>query len=52
MAGSIKNFIYTTDEGDDFVLRADESNVEAAGGAVDLPNGTSTLYGMSQIYFC
>lgn len=46
MSGSIKNFVYTTDEGDDFVLRADESNVEAAGGAVDLANGTSTLYGM------
>ncbi len=46
MAGSIKNFIYTTDEGDTFILRADESNVEAAGGAVDLTGGTSALYGM------
>ena len=46
MSGSIKNFVYTTDAGDDFVIRADESNTEAAGGAVDLAAGASTLYGL------
>lgn len=46
MAGSIKAFKYTTDAGDDFVVYADESNTEAAGGAVDLPAGASTLYGL------
>ena len=31
MAGSIKDFAYTTDEGDVFYIRMDESNGEAVG---------------------
>lgn len=48
MAGSIKWFVYTTDEGDDFALKADESNTEAVNGSVqDFPNGTPpTLYSL------
>jgi hypothetical protein len=46
MVGSKKWFRYTTDEGDDFALLADESNTELAGGAVDLTGGASTLYGL------
>lgn len=33
MAGSLKWFIYTTDSGDTFALKADESNVEELMGA-------------------
>lgn len=46
MAGSLKYFVYTTDEGDDFGLKADESNTEAVNGAVqDFPAGAPpTLY--------
>lgn len=33
MAGSIKWFVYTTDTGDDFGIRLDESNTEAVNGA-------------------
>lgn len=43
MVGSKKWFRYTTDGGNDFGLLADESNTEAAGGAVDVTGGTSTL---------
>lgn len=46
MAGSRKSLIYTTDAGDDFALQADESNTEAAGVGVDMPNGTSALYSL------
>lgn len=46
MAGSIKWFVYTTDNGDDFALEADESNVEAlAAGTQDYPDtGTPPQY--------
>lgn len=46
MAGSKKYFVYTTDQGDDFALLADESNTEVVnGGTQDFPNGTPpTLY--------
>lgn len=44
MVGSRKYFSYTTDAGDVFALSADESNVELAGGGVDLTGGASTLY--------
>lgn len=38
MAGSIKWFVYTTDNGTDFAIEADESNVEAlAAGTQDYP---------------
>lgn len=33
MAGSKKWFVYTTDQGDDFALQADESNTEAVNGS-------------------
>lgn len=46
MAGSLKWFRYTTDEGDDFGVFADESNAELAGTGVDLTGGASTLYGL------
>lgn len=46
MAGSLKWIQYTTDAGDAFALFADESNGEAAGTAVDVTGGTSTLYGI------
>lgn len=44
MAGSMKFFEYTTDSGDTFALFADESNVELAGGAVDLGSGSIIQY--------
>ena len=38
MAGSIKWFVYTTDQGDDFAIKRDESNTEAVnGGTQDFP---------------
>lgn len=33
MAGSLKWFVYTTDDGTDFALELDESNTEAVNGA-------------------
>lgn len=33
MAGSIRNFQYTTDDGDVYLFRGDESNVEAVNAA-------------------
>lgn len=46
MSGSVKYFVYTTDEGDDFALKADESNTEQVnGGTQDFPAGTApTVY--------
>jgi hypothetical protein len=46
MAGSIKWFIYSADDGTDFALLRDESNLEAVnGGAQDYPNtGSSIIY--------
>lgn len=44
MVGSRKFFTYTTDAGDSFALSADESNVELAGGGIDLTGGASLLY--------
>lgn len=45
MAGSIKNFVYTTDKGDDFAIRLDESNTEELNGAVqDQPNTPAATY--------
>lgn len=42
MAGSIKWFVYTTDNGTDFAIEADESNVEAiAAGTQDYPESGS-----------
>ena len=39
MAGSVKWFVYTTDAGADFALKADESNTEAVNaGAQDFPD--------------
>ena len=32
MAGSIKWFVYTSDDGSDYAFRADESNIEAING--------------------
>lgn len=45
MAGSIKWFVYTTDNGTDFALSADESNVEAvAAGTQDYVTGLSIVF--------
>ena len=33
MAGSIKWFVYTTDAGDDYAIKLDESNTEAVNGS-------------------
>jgi hypothetical protein len=41
MAGSKKWFVYTTDQGDDFALLADESNTEAVNGGTQ--DFTATL---------
>lgn len=46
MAGSRKWFIYTADNGTDYAIEADESNVEAlAAGTQDYPNtGTPPIH--------
>lgn len=45
MAGSLKYFVYTADDGTDFALLADESNVEAvAGGTQDYVSGLNVVY--------
>lgn len=46
MAGSIKWFVYTTDDGTDYAIKADESNVEAlAAGTQDYPEtGTPPIH--------
>jgi hypothetical protein len=45
MAGSKKYFVYTTDNGTDFALLADESNTEAVnGGTQDYANGVSIIF--------
>ena len=46
MAGSLKWFSYTTDQGDNFAVFADESNAELAGASVDLTGGASTVYAL------
>lgn len=46
MAGSMKWLSYTTNAGDTFAVFADESNAEAAGTAVDVTGGASTLYAL------
>jgi hypothetical protein len=43
VAGSIKWFVYTTDAGDDYAIRLDESNTEALnGGTQDFVTGLAT----------
>lgn len=45
MAGSLKWFVYTTDAGDDFAIKLDESNTEAVNGATqDYVAGTAFRY--------
>ena len=45
MAGSKKYFVYTTDDGEDFALLADESNTEAvSGGTQDYADGVVIKY--------
>lgn len=45
MAGSLKWFAYTTDAGEDFALKLDESNTEAVNGAVqDYLNDGTVIY--------
>ena len=47
MAGSKKWFVYTTDQGDDYGLLADESNVEAVnGGTQDYASGVTIVYSL------
>jgi hypothetical protein len=43
MAGSNKWFVYTTDDGTDFALFRDESNMEAVNGATGDYTGSSTV---------
>jgi len=45
MAGSLKWFLYTTDNGETYALKADESNVEAVnGGTQDFLNDTEVIF--------
>lgn len=44
MAGSIKYFEYTTDAGDSFALKADESNTELGGRGIDFGNASTIIY--------
>lgn len=44
MAGSIKTFEYTTDAGDTFAVRMDESNGEAVGNADYTDSSTATFF--------
>lgn len=45
MAGSLKDFIYTADDGTNFAARLDESNTEAVNGANnDFLNTSSAKY--------
>jgi len=45
MAGSKKYFVYTTDNGTDFALLADESNTEAVNaGTQDFADGVAIIY--------
>lgn len=47
MAGSIKWFVYTTDSGEDFALKLDESNTEALNGGVqDFPAVAPTQFAL------
>ncbi|HEY9659904.1 MAG TPA: hypothetical protein V6C65_15720 [Allocoleopsis sp.] len=47
MVGSIKFFVYTTDGGDDFAIKLDESNTEAVnGGTQDFPAVAPTRYAL------
>ena len=44
MAGSIKFFVYTTDFGDSFAIRMDESNGEAVGNSDYTPGDAAIRY--------
>lgn len=45
MAGSLKWFVYTTDAGEDFAIKLDESNTEAVnGGTQDYVTALSIIY--------
>lgn len=47
MAGSIKYFVYTTDDGADFSIKLDESNTEFINAGVqDFPNGGILIFGL------
>lgn len=47
MAGSLKWFVYTTDNGEDFAIQADESNTEAVnGGTQDYVGGLTIIYAL------
>lgn len=47
MAGSIRNFQYTTDAGDVFLFKGDESNTEAVNGAsANIAFGNENNYGI------
>lgn len=47
MAGSLKWFVYTTDLGDDYALKLDESNTEAVnGGTQDFLNDGTVVYAL------
>lgn len=51
MAGSMKWFIYTTDQGGDYALKLDESNTEAVNGSTqDYISGTSVLNAVPRNY--
>lgn len=47
MAGSLKNFVYTTDASDEFFFKADESNLEAVNGIEgDYTDTSTTVLGL------
>lgn len=47
MTGSVKWFVYTADDGQDFAVKRDESNTEAVNGSVqDFPATAPTKYAL------
>ncbi len=51
MAGSMKWFIYTTDQGGDYAIKLDESNTEAVNGSTqDYISGTTVLNAVPRNY--
>lgn len=43
MAGSVRKFRYTSDDGNDYTINRDESNTEALNGTSAIPSDTGSL---------
>lgn len=51
MAGSVKWFVYTSDDGNNYAFRADESNIESVNGAEgDYTDTSTTTIGLPRNY--